>query len=104
MLRRLILFFAFLAATPAWGEPQHMLDYLLPRGGARGTTVEVSLHGLYLNDPREILFYGDGIKASAITPGAKPAEEVKARFEITANCPLGEHVLRLRTATGLSEA
>src|SRR6266581_3876416 len=104
MLRRVVLFFAFLAATPAWCEPLHMLEYVLPRGGTRGTTVEVTLHGQYLNEPREVFFYGSGIKASAIRPGAKPAEEVKVRFDIAPDCPLGEHVLRLRTATGLSEA
>jgi hypothetical protein len=104
MLRRVVLLFAFLIPAVAWAEPQHMLDYLLPRGGTRGTTVEVHLHGQYLNDPREILFYGAGIKASTLTSGAKPAEDVSARFEIAPDCPLGEHVLRLRTATGLTEA
>src|SRR6266446_6384349 len=104
MLRRTVFVFVLFLTTQAWCEPQHMLEYLLPRGGARGATVEVHLHGQYLNDPREILFYSAGIKASMLTPGAKPAEEVGARFEIAADCPLGEHVLRLRTATGLSEA
>ncbi len=82
-----------------------MLQWVLPRGGTRGTTVEVNLHGIYLSDPREVLFYGRGIKAaSSFTPGAKPDEDVKVRFEIAPDCPLGEHVLRLRTATGLSDA
>jgi len=92
-----------LFGATAWCEPQHMLEYLLPRGGTRGTTVEVHLHGRYLDNPREILFYGTGIKPSAIASPKAP-EEVTARFEIAPDCPLGEHVLRLRTATGLSEA
>src|SRR5437764_13824397 len=83
---------------------QRMLEYALPRGGTRGTTVDVTLHGQYLKDPREVLFYGPGIKAVAIEPGAKPESDVKARFQIAPDCPLGEHVLRLRTATALSEA
>jgi hypothetical protein len=95
---------ASLFATQAWCEPQHMLEYVLPRGGARGTTVEVRLHGQYLTDPREILFYSSGIKALGISSGAKPDQDITARFEIAPNSPLGEHVLRLRTATGLSEA
>jgi hypothetical protein len=89
--------------TQAFAE-QRMLEYALPRGGTRGTTVEVTLHGQYLKDPREILFYGPGIKAVGIEPGAKPETDVKARFQIAPNCPVGEHVLRLRTATALSEA
>ena len=81
-----------------------MLQWVLPRGGTRGTTVEVNLHGIYLSEPREVLFYGRGIKASTPTPGAKPDEDVKVRFEVAPDCPLGEHVLRLRTASGLSDA
>jgi hypothetical protein len=88
----------------ALAEPQYMLDHVLPRGGTRGTTVEVTLYGKLLNDPKEILFYDKGIKGIAITPGAKPGEEVKAKFAIAPDAAVGEHVLRLRTATGLSEA
>src|SRR5205085_7099875 len=97
--------FLFLAACSSITlAEQRMLEYALPRGGTRGTTVEVTLHGQYLKDPREVLFYGRGIKAVGIQPGAKPEADVKARFEIAADCPLGEHVLRLRTATALTEA
>src|SRR5258708_15708932 len=95
---------AALAALSATAEPLHMLDYALPRGGTRGTTVEVNLHGRNLEDPRETLFYESGIKAVSVTPGAKPAEEVKVRFAIAPDCPIGEHVFRLRTATALSDA
>ena len=106
-MRTRFLFALLLAAIDwrtAWGEPQHMLEYALPRGATRGTSVEVDLHGKYLNDPREIVFYGRGIKASIPTPGAKPAEDAKVRFEVASDCALGEHVFRLRTAMGLSEA
>jgi hypothetical protein len=104
MSRPVLFALWFFGAVSAWAEPQYMLDYLLPRGGTRGTVVEVNLHGKYLADPKEVLFYGRGIKATNLIPGPKPDEEVKARFEIAADCPLGEHVLRIRTATGLSEA
>ena len=94
---------AFFVST-ALAEPQYMLDHVLPRGGTRGTTVEVTLSGKYLKDAKEILFYDEGIKGVAITPGAKPDEEVKARFVIAPDAAVGEHVLRVRTPTGLSEA
>jgi hypothetical protein len=99
-MRRLIL--VVLLAAAAYGQ-QRMLDYVLPRGGSRGTTVEVTLHGQSLSDPRQVLFYDSGIKAIRVEPGAKPDAEVKAAFEIAPDCALGEHVLRLRTATALSE-
>jgi hypothetical protein len=94
----------FLAISGYAFAEQRMLEYALPRGGTRGTTVEVTLHGQYLKDPREVLFYGAGIKAVGIVPGAKPENDVKARFQIAPDCPVGEHVLRLRTANALSEA
>jgi Bacterial pre-peptidase C-terminal domain len=91
-----------LLALIAVGE-QNMVDYLTPRGGSRGKTVEVNFYGRELKDPREVVFYRPGIKAVGFTPGAKPAESVKVRFEIAPDCPLGEHPLRLRTATALTD-
>jgi hypothetical protein len=94
--------FVALATASAYGE-QNMIDYLAPRGGSRGTTVDVTFHGRELKDAREVLFYQPGIKAVAFTPGAKSAEEVKVKFEIAPNCAVGEHALRLRTNTALSD-
>jgi hypothetical protein len=95
---------AAFSVSIALAEPQYMLDHVLPRGGTRGTTVDVTLYGKFLNDPKEILFYDKGIKGVSITPGAKPGEEVKAKFAIAPDAAIGEHVLRLRTVSGLSEA
>ena len=81
-----------------------MIDYVLPRGGARGSTVTAEFHGRSLENPKEILFYGPGITAATFVPFAKPTDGFKVKFQIAANCPLGEHVLRVRTATALSDA
>src|SRR5579863_8071120 len=80
-----------------------MLEYVTPRGGSIGSTVEAVLHGANLQDPKEVRFYDDCIRATNVAPGAKPDKEVKARFVIGQGCTPGEHVLRLRTATALSE-
>jgi len=81
-----------------------MVDYLLPRGGARGATVSVEFHGFSLDNPKQILFYGSGIAADGFAPYAKPGDGFKIKFHIAPDCALGEHVLRVRTATGLSDA
>jgi hypothetical protein len=81
-----------------------MVDYLLPRGGGRGATVTVEFHGSFLENPKEIVFYQPGIQASGFAPYAKPGDGFKVAFQIAADCPLGEHVLRVRTATALSDA
>jgi hypothetical protein len=81
-----------------------MVDYLLPRGGARGATVTVEFHGRSLENPQQVLFYAPGIVATGFAPNAQPATGFKAKFQIAPDCPLGEHVLRVRTSTALSDA
>jgi hypothetical protein len=91
------------------------LQRVTPPGGQRGTTVEVDLTGRGLDDPKEILFYGQGITVEGIesveqAPGPNgksrpvdPGTAVRVKFKIAAECQLGAHGLRLRTASGLSE-
>jgi hypothetical protein len=100
---RLILF-ALLAAAGLRGDTRYMVDYLLPRGGARGATVEVTFHGFSLENPREILFYEPGIHAVDFVPLPKPGDGFRVKFQIAPDCPRGEHVLRVRTATAFSDA
>ena len=102
MTWRLILFFVFALTLSA--DTRYMVDYLLPRGGARGASVLVEFHGIFLENPKQILFYEPGITATDFQPYAKPADGFKVRFQIAKDCPLGEHVLRVRTATTLSDA
>ncbi|HEY1495970.1 MAG TPA: PPC domain-containing protein, partial [Candidatus Solibacter sp.] len=89
-----------LMASVAWGDPRYMVDYLLPRGGGVGSTVDVEFHGSYLENPKEIVFSRAGITATGFAPYKNG---FKVKFQIAKNCPLGEHVLRVRTATGLSD-
>lgn len=104
----------FVAATAATaGTPR--LAKLTPPGGQRGTTVEVEFSGKHLDAPREILFYESGIGVeslevveTAVAPNGKtvpvePGLRVRAKLKIAADCPLGAHGLRLRTADGLTE-
>src|SRR2546423_1223874 len=100
-MRRVILLSA-LAAASLFAEPRYMIDYLLPRGGGVGASVSVEFHGAFLENPREILFYQPGIEASEFVPFAKPGDGFKVKFQIAPDCPVGEHVLRVRTATSLS--
>ena len=86
-----------------------------PRCGPRGTTVEVTMTGNCLEEPQEVIFYRPGIRASkpvfetVTIPGdgrdRSPAthdSRLTCRFEIAADCPLGEHPFRVRTARELS--
>lgn len=72
-------------------------------GGQRGTAREVNLTGVRLKDAQEIVFYRPGIKVAKMEPVGDKGNAVKAVFQIAADCPIGEHPLRVRTSTGLSD-
>jgi hypothetical protein len=94
---------------------QHMVEMVSPRGAGRGERVDVLVHGLYLEDAQQIVFHGPGIRCIAIhglvdigsdsglAHGGRIEKGLKATLEIAPDCPLGEHVLRVRTRHFLSE-
>ena len=73
---------------------------IAPAGGQRGTSVEVTLRGDRLADAQEVFFYTPGITLEKISDAQE--KEVKVVFLIAADCRLGEHALRIRTASGIS--
>jgi hypothetical protein len=87
-------------APGAWASSPE-LKSILPTGGQRGTTVEASFTGDRLQDVLEVLCYEPGIKVEAPTQVSNKV--VKAQLIIAPDCAFGEHHLRLRTASGLSE-
>ena len=82
------------AATPSLGA-------IRPVGGQRGTELEITLSGARLGDAQEIVYYQRGIATLSL----KKVDDnnVKAKIKIAADCPLGLHDLRVRTASGISE-
>lgn len=95
----LLVLLGLALAGPSWtAEPQ--LNSVLPRGVQRGTETEVVLSGARLADAQALLLYTPGIEVLGLEPADN---QVKAKLKIAANCPLGEHALRVRAATGVSE-
>lgn len=114
-------------ASTAQAQYQRHIENVLPRGGQRGTTVEVVIQGLFLEDPQEVVFYRPGIKAVDLEPlpdltqfnaekklnpiekrngsrafGAVVKQQVKAKFIIAPDCPIGLHPLRMRTGKDIT--
>lgn len=99
---------------PARGGQFFHIERVSPRVGQRGTTVEVTIQGGALSKPQEVIFYRPGIRAVGLEelPKLDPSiylhhgggieDQVKCRFEIAPDCPLGEHPFRIRTATDLT--
>jgi len=81
------------AATPT-------LSNVMPRGGQRGSTIAVAITGAYLSDAEEIFFHTKGIKAEKITPEKDTL--IKAILAIAPDAKLGQHEMRVRTASGIS--
>ena len=77
------------------------LASVLPTGGQRGTQVEVSFHGERLGDTQATICYEPGLEVRKLALVTN--KTVKAQIKIAPDCRLGEHHLRLRTATGVSE-
>lgn len=93
------LFVLALTAVARAASPD--LGQVLPRGGQRGTEVKVTLRGDRLHDAEELLFYGPGI--TALSVAVVNTKTVTATLAIAPDCALGEHALRVRTRSGLSE-
>ncbi|MFN0075211.1 MAG: hypothetical protein ACKVY0_01925, partial [Prosthecobacter sp.] len=97
-----------LASTgTVWAVGPTNIERTLPRIGQRGTTVEVIIQGAILQDPKEVIFFRPGIRAIgieqlpdlktrdggpihlALVGGAFMKEQMRCKFEIAPDCPLG---------------
>lgn len=77
------------------------LASVMPTGGERGTELQLSFNGERLQDTEEIICYEPGIEVRRLNLITNKL--VRATVKIAPDCRLGEHHLRLRTASGLSE-
>lgn len=78
-----------------------VLNSIVPQGGRRGSEAEVQLSGARLDDAEDILFYSPGVQLKKLDP--VNGNSVKATLAIAADCRLGTHALRVRTASGITE-
>ena len=105
-----------LASNTSQAANQFVAEYALPRGGTRGTTVELTIGGNYMESPKDLFSNRGGIRLISI---GEPVENkpnmrflvyphvapqvVNAKIEIAPDCPLGEHLVFLRTSRFLAE-
>lgn len=94
----LLALLALLTPLSAFSPELHLIE---PRGGQRGTEMEIRFLGKRLEETSEILLYEPGLTISNIENKAE--NQSVAKLTIAADAPLGEHSVRVRTAGGLSE-
>lgn len=96
----LVLTVAVSLATSAADAASPSVGSITPVGAQRGAETEVTFNGARLADAQEILFYSPGFEVK----GMEAADNaVKVKLAIAADCRLGQHAMRLRTASGTSE-
>ncbi len=79
-----------------------VLSGISPPGAQRGTEAVVTFSGARLTDAQEVLCYQPGLTVKKLAVVNDTA--VSVTLAIAADCRLGEFVLRVRTASGLSDA
>lgn len=80
------------------------LSSITPRGARRGSEVTFEFRGDRLADAQEVAFYGEGITVSKIEPDEKRGDKlVRVTMQIAEDARPGEHIVQMRTATGLTE-
>src|SRR5205085_9005477 len=72
-----------------------------PPGGQRGSELDLRFNGSRLEDAQEIVFYAPGLEVLKLA--SVKTNIITARVRIAKDCPIGEHLLRIRTASGLSD-
>lgn len=110
-----------MSATQVQAQRIHQIESVLPRTAQRGTMLDVTIRGTQLVEPEEIIFYRPGINCTAIgavvpiineagkaqryglAHGGIVDEEVRCRFEVADDCPLGEHPFHLRRKTAITQ-
>lgn len=75
-----------------------------PPGAQRGTEVKVLFRGERLIDPQGVLCSRNGLEVVSVAAVGTRNDQCEAVLRVAADCPPGAHVLRLRTAHGLSNA
>jgi hypothetical protein len=83
------------AASPVLGG-------ISPPGAQRGTEAVVTFSGGRLADAQEVLVYYPGISVKKLE--VVNDAQLKVTFAVAPDCRLGEHLFRVRTATGVSDA
>jgi hypothetical protein len=95
----LLTLFCYSAASAFAVDPH--LNSIVSFGGQRGTDAVVAFVGANLNDAPEVMTYYPGITVTKTEVLNK--DQLRVTLKIAADCRLGEHGFRVRTASGISE-
>ncbi len=82
------------ASSPSLGN-------IMPRGVQRGKDTVLVFQGARLTDAKEVLFYSPGFTVKEFK--VLKDDSVQVTVQVAPDCRLGEHAVRMRTSTGITE-
>jgi hypothetical protein len=88
-----------LAPLAAWAAYPDM-STLRPHGGQIGADVKLTITGARLEDFEDLMFYTPGFKVKSVE--SRAANKVELTLSIGQDVPAGNHVMRVRTKSGVS--
>ena len=98
-------FFLSLALLVSTGLAAHAsspsLGNIMPRGVQRAHDAVLVFQGARLSDAKEVLFYSPGFTVKELK--VLKDDAVQVTVQVAADCRLGEHAVRLRTGSGITE-
>ncbi|QVL32965.1 PPC domain-containing protein [Telmatocola sphagniphila] len=96
-----LLGFTFLLVFASFARASNpQLSTIMPRGGERGTEVDLVFTGSNLDDAKDVFFYDDHFEVISLDVLSK--QQVAVHLRIKNDCPLGEHYFRLRCDSGIT--
>ncbi len=101
MKKSLAISLSTLAGAGSLFAVSPVLNGTYPAGGQRGTELEVEFRGQRLEDFQQVLFYSPGFEVTKVN--STNAGVVKAMVKVAPTVMPGEHQMRVRTASGISE-
>lgn len=100
-LRHLILTASLVCATGAFAA-YPTFTTTKPNGGQRGTEVKLTVTGTQLADFESMIFFSPGFTQKSVEK--VEANKVDLTIAIAPDVPPGNHLMRIRTKTGISHA
>ncbi|MGB7343562.1 MAG: hypothetical protein WBD20_05085 [Pirellulaceae bacterium] len=101
LLTRIAFFLSLNAAVSLCANAASpRLTNVMPRGVQRGAEHELTFNGNNLGDAQGVFFYDAGMEVLDVKGEGNTA---KVKVRVAADCRLGEHVVQVRTASGISD-
>jgi hypothetical protein len=100
--RKYLLALALVLSVPAARAAYPEFSSTIPNGGQRGTDWKLTVTGNRLDDFESLIFFSPGFTQKSVDKVEK--NKVQLTISVAADVPSGNHLMRIRTKSGVSHA